>query len=91
MKKIAGLTLPTMIFHGAKDSWVSIREAEKLQSHCGAKNKQFFVIPGAERDNLPEAGGELYFQTIKKFIDGICGTNTWREKRRKFKVNTNEG
>lgn len=90
LEKIGEITLPTMIFHGAQDSLVSIREAEKLQSHCGAKNKQFFVIPRAERDKLAESGGELYFQTIKKFIDGVIGTNTWREKRRKFKANAQE-
>lgn len=76
---------PTLFFHGAKDVFVTIGEAEKLQSYSGARNKQFFVIPGADRSNLQVIGGDLYYETIKKFIDTVCGTNTWREKRRKFK------
>lgn len=85
IKKIEQITLPTLIFHGAKDSVVSVAQAENLQSCSGAKSKQFFVIPGADRDNLPETGGDLYFQTIKKHIDTVCGVNTWRQRRKNYK------
>lgn len=85
IKKIEQIKLPTLIFHGAKDPFVSVAQAENLQSCSGAKSKQFFVIPGAERHNLPETGGELYFQTIKKHIDTVCGVNTWRQRRKSFK------
>jgi hypothetical protein len=87
IKKIEKIKLPTLIFHGARDSQVSVAQAENLQSCSGAKSKQFYVIPGAERDRLPEAGGDLYFQTIKKHIDTICGINTWRQRRKSFKNN----
>lgn len=82
---IEKIELPTLIFHGGRDSVVGAAEAEKLQAASGAKNKQFFIIPGAERSTLAICGGELYYQTIKKFIDGVCGVNTWRSKRRQFK------
>lgn len=84
-KKIEKIKLPTLIFHGARDSLVSVAQAENLQSCSGAKSKQFYVIPGAERDSLPETGGDLYFQTIKKHIDTVCGVNTWRQRRKSFK------
>jgi len=77
---------PTLFYHGAKDQLVSTRDAEALQSYSGARNKQFYIIPGGERGNLAAAGGRLYFETIKKLFDTVCGTNTWREKRRKFKA-----
>lgn len=83
--KIEKIKLPTLIFHGAKDSLVSVAQAEILQACCGARSKQFFVIPGAGRDDLPKTGGDLYFQTIKKYIDTVCGVNTWRQRRRSFK------
>jgi len=86
LEMIADIKAPTLFFHGAKDNLVSTRDAEKLQSYSGAKTKQFYIIPGAERGMLQETGGALYFETIRKFTETVCGTNTWRDKRRKFKA-----
>ena len=83
--KVSNIEKPTLILHGSRDQLVSIREAEKLQSFSGAKTKQFHIIPGAEHDNLMSVGDELYFETIKKFIDTVTGANTWRYRRKKFK------
>lgn len=82
-EKMEKIELPTLIFHGSKDSWTPISDAEKLQSFSGARTKQFFIIPGAQHEFLYRSGGQLYFETIKKFIDTLCGVNTWRQKRRK--------
>ena len=84
LEKIEKIELPTLIFHGARDSWIPIAIAEKLQASSGARTKQFFIIPGAQHDFLYRSGGELYFETIKKFIDTLCGVNTWRQKRKKY-------
>ena len=83
--KITEIKVPTMIFHGSRDVLVPISQAEKLQAASGAKNKQFLVIPGAGHDNVWKTGGSLYFKTIKGFVDTVCGINTWRQRRRKFK------
>lgn len=83
-EKMEKIELPTLIFHGAKDSRIAIPDAEKLQSFSGARTKQFFIIPGAQHEFLYRSGGQLYFETIKKFIDTLCGVNTWRQKRRKY-------
>lgn len=84
IEKIEKITLPTLIFHGARDSWIPITDAEKLQASSGARTKQFFIIPGAQHEFLYRSGADLYFETIKKFIDTLCGVNTWRQKRRKY-------
>lgn len=84
LEKIEKIKLATLIFHGAKDSLIPIADAEKLQASSGARTKQFFIIPGAEHDSLYQSGGKLYFETIKTFIDTLCGVNTWRQKRRKY-------
>lgn len=84
VEKIEKIELPTLIFHGAKDSWIPITDAEQLQASSGARTKQFFIIPGAQHEFLYRSGGNLYFETIKKFIDTLCGVNTWRKKRRKY-------
>lgn len=90
IEKIEQIKIPTMILHGAKDTLVPIAEAENLQSSCGARSKQFFVIPGAERDNLVQTAGPLYYQTMKKFFDTVCGVNTWRGQRKKFRKKQKE-
>lgn len=85
IETIENIKLPTLIFHGSNDPITPVPHAEKLQVHSGARTKQFFVIPGGTSDALYLAGGELYFQTIRKFLDTICGTNTWRQRRKKFR------
>lgn len=90
LAKIEKIKIPTLIFHGANDKTVPIPEAEKLQASSGARSKQFFIIPGARRDNLIEAGGELYYKTVKTHIDTVSGVNTWRQRRRRFKKGQGE-
>jgi len=85
LRKIAGIKLPTIIFHGVKDSLVPVVQAEKLQAAAGARNKQFFIIPGADHNTVSKIGGTLYYQKIKEVINGLCGVNTWRQRRREFK------
>ncbi len=85
--KIEKIKLPTLIFHGARDPITSIAEAEKLQASSGARMKQFFIIPGAGQFGLSVTGGQLYFETIRKFFDTVCGVNTWRQKRKKYRNN----
>lgn len=87
LEEIEAIKLPTLFFHGSKDSITPVPLAEKLQAHCGARTKQFFVIPGGSHEQLYLAGGDLYFETIKKFIDTVCGANTWRQRRKKFQKN----
>lgn len=84
LRKIAAIKVPTIFFHGARDVLVPVSQAEKLQAASAAKNKQFLIIPGAEHFTISETGGKLYFQTIKGFIDTVCGVNTWRQRRRKY-------
>ena len=85
LRKIAAIKLPTLIFHGARDAVVPVVHAEKLQAVAGARNKQFFIIPGAAHDTVSTTGGNLYYQKIKEFMDTVCGLNTWRQRRREFK------
>lgn len=80
--KIALVTKPTYILHGARDQIIPAVEAEKLQSFSGAKNKEFQVVPGADHNSIITVAGRLYFQAIKQFIDKITGAVTWRKKRK---------
>lgn len=83
--KIAEIKTPTLILHGAKDTLIPIPQAERIQSFSGAKAKKFFIIPGADHNTTIAAGGEVYFSTIRGFINDITGEATWRERRRKYR------
>lgn len=82
LQKIEEVTKPTFIFHGARDELIPADEAEKLQSHSGARTKEFVIIPGAGHNTMIATGGPLYFQTIKKFIDKLTGASNWRRRRK---------
>jgi pimeloyl-ACP methyl ester carboxylesterase len=83
--KIAAIEMPTLILHGARDQIIPLAEAEVLQAESGARNKQFQVVPGADHNSLMAVAGSLYFAAIKQFVDGVIGTNTWRQRRRRFR------
>ncbi len=85
LTKVENITVPTLIFHGAADSLIPVAEAEKIQSFSGARNKQFLLIPGGTHNNLAQIGGELFYKTIKEFANTVCGVNTWRRKRKKYR------
>ncbi len=87
LKKIESVTIATFVFHGSRDEIITAGEAEKLQSHGGARSKEFVVIPGATHNTMISTGGKLYFQTIKQFIDKITGVANWRRRRKKTKQN----
>ncbi len=82
LDKIEAVTKPTFIFHGARDALIPAAEAEKLQACCGARSKEFVIIPGAEHNTMIATGGQLYFQTIKTFIDKLTGVTNWRKRRK---------
>ncbi len=81
-EKIADITIPTLILHGARDTMIPATYAEKLQACCGARAKQFLIIPGAEHNTMITTGGDLYFKTIKDFIDKTSGVTKWQYRRR---------
>lgn len=88
--KIAHVTKPTYILHGARDQLIPAAEAEKLQSFSGAKSKEFQVVPGADHNSLIAVAGRLYFQAIKQFIDKVTGATTWRKRRQVATMTNNQ-
>lgn len=83
--KIESISRPTMILHGSSDSLIPAIQAENLQAFSGARGKQFHLIPGADHNTMIETGGDLYFETIKKWMDTLMGRTDWRRKRKAFK------
>ncbi len=84
LEKIKHIKLPTLLLHGAEDQLIPLQEAVKLQAESAARNKQLFIVPGADHNSLILRGGSSYFETIKSFTDTVLGKPVWREKRRKY-------
>lgn len=90
-RKIAGVTIPTLFLHGSRDQLIPPAEAEKLQAGCGARNKQFFLIPGADHNTMIETAGKHYFLTIRQFVDTVTGASSWRNRRKQQAKERNSG
>lgn len=80
--KIEKVTKPTMILHGGNDTLIPVGQAEYLQAFCGARNKVFQVVPGADHNSVISTAGELYFITIKNWLDKIMGVTNWSYKKK---------
>ena len=71
LEKIARVQKPTYILHAQHDQIIPIVLAEELQSVCGARSKEFQMIPGADHNNILALTGKLYFQAIKQFLKRV--------------------
>jgi len=71
LEKIATVQKPTYILHAQHDQIIPLVQAEELQSLCGARSKEFQMIPGADHNNILALTGKLYFQAIKQFLKRV--------------------
>lgn len=71
LEKIATVQKPTYILHAQHDQIIPLVQAEELQSLCGARSKEFQMIPGADHNNILAKTGKLYFQAIKQFLKRV--------------------
>ena len=90
--KIAGVTSPTFILHGQRDTLIPIWQAEKLMAASPARTRELQIIPGADHNSLMAVGGIHYFQAIRQFIDKVTGrSEDWRQRRRRIKQQRQKG
>lgn len=71
LEKISRVQKPTYILHAQHDRIIPLGQAEELQSLCGARSKEFQMIPGADHNNIVALTGKLYFQAIKQFLKKV--------------------
>ncbi len=71
LEKIAQVQKPTYLLHAQHDQIIPVVLAEELQSVCGARSKEFQMIPGADHNNILALTGKLYFQAIKQFLNRV--------------------
>jgi alpha-beta hydrolase superfamily lysophospholipase len=66
--KIASVTIPTLVIHGADDVLIPAEDGEELFQCCGAEEKRLLIVPGAGHNDLMLVGQMPYFQAIQDFI-----------------------
>lgn len=79
VQKIALVTRPTYILHAQHDQLIPLGLAEALQAHCGAQNKEFQMVPGADHNSIIATVGERYYAAIA----GFCRKLGQKPRRKK--------
>ncbi len=67
LSKIRDVKAPVLIIHGDKDDLVPIEQGRKLYETANGP-KEFYTIPEANHNDTYIAGGEKYFDVIRRFV-----------------------
>jgi Hydrolases of the alpha/beta superfamily len=65
--RLPALSLPKLFVHGDRDDIIPIELGR--QAFSAAKPpKEFYVVRGADHNNVPSVGGKAYFSKLREFI-----------------------
>lgn len=70
LSKIRDIKVPVLIIHGEKDDLVPIEQGRKLYETAN-EPKEFYTIPEANHNDTYIAGGEKYFDVIRRFVSNL--------------------
>lgn len=71
--KIASITLPTLLLHGERDELIPLAYATDVRDLMKAADRTLVVIPGAGHNDILFRGLEIYFESIRDFVDRQSG------------------
>jgi hypothetical protein len=69
-QKIARLQRPLLVIHGEKDSIVPVALGRQVFD-TAHEPKQWYVVPGAEHNDVPFVGGNPYYREIMSFVQMV--------------------
>jgi len=67
-EKIRHVHTPTLVIHAEYDMLIPLEEGRALYDASAAADKQLFIVPGADHNDLWQVGGESYYGTIGEFV-----------------------
>jgi uncharacterized protein len=67
------ISVPTLMIHGAADSYIKPEMAEALFKKVGAPEKEFWAVPGAKHNQALHVAPEDYTRRIVDFFDDHLG------------------
>ena len=66
--KIRSIYKPTLIIHGEDDQIIPLQEGQELYESSGASDKNIFIVPGADHNDVMIVKQEQYFKAIEDFV-----------------------
>ncbi len=66
-KKVRALHVPLLVIHGDQDSIVPMALGRQV-FEAAPEPKRWYLVSGADHNNVPFVGGELYFREIDTFM-----------------------
>ena len=70
LSKIRGISGPLLVLHGDRDDVVPMENGQRL-FRAAPSPKEFYVVEGAGHNDTYTVGGEEYFATLRRFVDGL--------------------
>lgn len=70
LNKVAHLQQPLLVIHGEKDSIVPVDLGRQVFD-AAPEPKRWYVVPGADHNDVPFVGGEPYYREMLNFIRSI--------------------
>ena len=68
--KLKHVSVPILVIHGDQDEIVPIHLGRQV-FEAAKDPKAFYLVPGADHNNLYHVGGRLYFQRLKRFVEEV--------------------
>lgn len=68
--KVRALQVPLLVIHGEQDSIVPIALGKQVFD-AATEPKRWYVVSGAEHNDVPFVGGEPYFREIETFLHKV--------------------
>jgi hypothetical protein len=67
-RKMAAVTVPTLILHAQEDRIIPIEDADILFAACRDPGKAFLRVPGAGHNDIQSRAGAAYFEAIRALL-----------------------
>lgn len=68
--RLAALSMPVLVIHGGRDDIVPLELGRQVFDAARAP-KDFYLVPGADHNDLYVVGGRAYFQRLRQFADEV--------------------
>jgi fermentation-respiration switch protein FrsA (DUF1100 family) len=70
VERLRRISVPVLVVHGDRDEIVPISLGKRV-FEAAREPKSFYLVPGADHNDLYVVGGRPYFQRLKRFIDDV--------------------
>lgn len=71
-ERLRHISAPILVIHGDRDTIVPL-EMGKQVFEAAKDPKSFYLVTGADHNDLYQVGGRPYFERLKRFIEGVVG------------------